>query len=180
MRLTRTWPAVWVKLASSSVCLWLYIWTLVAPVLRPLFHDYVDKLYGGPLRAESSRPPDEGHRKTSEAVTEAEKEVGNKRTNTMANEVVRSEQIKEKKNRLDTKGFVDKREVQNGGGNPANDVLDNANNKSFRKATNEAQIQTPFSEADKEVLRLQDKILRLQEKIAKLQNKVAGLQGLNI
>lgn len=98
----------------------------------------------------------------------------------MTNEVVRSEQIKEKKHRLDTKGFVDKREVQNGGGNPANDVLENRNNQSFRKAANEAQIQTPFSEADKEVLRLQDKILRLQEKIAKLQNKVAGLQGLNI
>lgn len=27
------WPAVWVKITSSWVCLALYIWTLVAPMI---------------------------------------------------------------------------------------------------------------------------------------------------
>ncbi|XP_066479674.1 serine incorporator 3 [Tiliqua scincoides] len=31
--LTSKWPAVWVKIASSWVCLLLYIWTLVAPLI---------------------------------------------------------------------------------------------------------------------------------------------------
>ncbi|CAL8341026.1 unnamed protein product [Lota lota] len=31
--LTSKWPTVWVKISSSWVCLALYTWTLVAPVL---------------------------------------------------------------------------------------------------------------------------------------------------
>ena len=47
--------------------------------------------------------------------------------------------------------------------------------------TKRKDIETPpLSEADKEVLRLQEKVLRLQEKIAKLQHKVAELQGLHV
>lgn len=30
---TSKWPAVWVKITSSWVCLALYIWTLVAPMI---------------------------------------------------------------------------------------------------------------------------------------------------
>ncbi|XP_006881618.1 PREDICTED: serine incorporator 3 [Elephantulus edwardii] len=31
--MTRKWPAVWVKISSSWVCLALYVWTLVAPLI---------------------------------------------------------------------------------------------------------------------------------------------------
>ncbi|KAI5215930.1 Serine Incorporator 3 [Manis pentadactyla] len=31
--MTSTWPAVWVKISSSWVCLLLYVWTLVAPLV---------------------------------------------------------------------------------------------------------------------------------------------------
>ncbi|XP_077024226.1 serine incorporator 3 isoform X2 [Tamandua tetradactyla] len=31
--MTYTWPAVWVKIVSSWVCLFLYVWTLVAPLV---------------------------------------------------------------------------------------------------------------------------------------------------
>lgn len=31
--ITSKWPAVWVKISSSWVCLFLYAWTLVAPVV---------------------------------------------------------------------------------------------------------------------------------------------------
>ncbi|XP_028590898.1 serine incorporator 3 isoform X1 [Podarcis muralis] len=33
--LTSKWPAVWVKISSSWVCLLLYLWTLVAPLVLP-------------------------------------------------------------------------------------------------------------------------------------------------
>ncbi|KAM4691739.1 serine incorporator 3 [Rhinophrynus dorsalis] len=33
--MTSKWPAVWVKMVSSWVCLLLYVWTLVAPLLLP-------------------------------------------------------------------------------------------------------------------------------------------------
>lgn len=31
--MTSKWPAVWVKISSSWVCLTLYTWTLVAPMI---------------------------------------------------------------------------------------------------------------------------------------------------
>nr|XP_033818983.1 serine incorporator 3 isoform X2 [Geotrypetes seraphini] len=31
--ITSTWPAVWVKISSSWVCLLLYVWTMVAPII---------------------------------------------------------------------------------------------------------------------------------------------------
>lgn len=31
--MTSKWPAVWVKISSSWVCLLLYVWTLVAPLV---------------------------------------------------------------------------------------------------------------------------------------------------
>lgn len=31
--MTSKWPAVWVKITSSWVCLLLYLWTLVAPLV---------------------------------------------------------------------------------------------------------------------------------------------------
>ena len=31
--ITSKWPAVWVKITSSWVCLAMYIWTLVAPMI---------------------------------------------------------------------------------------------------------------------------------------------------
>ncbi|KAF6089301.1 serine incorporator 3 [Phyllostomus discolor] len=32
-KVTSKWPAVWVKISSSWVCLFLYVWTLVAPLI---------------------------------------------------------------------------------------------------------------------------------------------------
>ncbi|XP_023180497.1 serine incorporator 3-like [Xiphophorus maculatus] len=33
--ITSKWPTVWVKVSSSWLCLALYIWTLVAPMIFP-------------------------------------------------------------------------------------------------------------------------------------------------
>ncbi|XP_053575687.1 serine incorporator 3 [Bombina bombina] len=33
--MTSKWPAVWVKISSSWVCLLLYLWTMVAPIILP-------------------------------------------------------------------------------------------------------------------------------------------------
>ncbi|XP_053309609.1 serine incorporator 3 [Spea bombifrons] len=33
--ITSKWPAVWVKMASSWVCIALYVWTLIAPIVLP-------------------------------------------------------------------------------------------------------------------------------------------------
>ena len=31
--MTSRWPAVWVKMCSSWICMALYVWTLVAPLV---------------------------------------------------------------------------------------------------------------------------------------------------
>ena len=41
-RLERSWPAVWIKMSSSSACSCLYIWSLLAPVLRAMFQEKID------------------------------------------------------------------------------------------------------------------------------------------
>ena len=169
MRLSRSWPAVWVKLASSSGCLWLYIWTLIAPVLRPIFHEYVDKLYGRPGAAKTSRKSDDDTREVSETIrwdsAMATRHRGGKKEE---GEKAACKQLSEKATAGTDKSSVDKK-------------AKGSNSKGAEKGPSDhANIQTPLTEADKEVIRLQDKILRLQEKIAKLQNKVAALQGLSI
>ena len=36
-RLERSWPVAWINMVSSSACLCLYIWKLLAPVFRSMF-----------------------------------------------------------------------------------------------------------------------------------------------
>ena len=36
-RLERSWPVAWINMGSSSACLCLYIWKLLAPVFRSMF-----------------------------------------------------------------------------------------------------------------------------------------------
>ncbi|XP_048588960.1 probable serine incorporator isoform X2 [Nematostella vectensis] len=55
LRLSRSWPAVWIKMGSSSACVWLYIWTLIAPVLTPLFEQYADELKGDDVMMNDAR-----------------------------------------------------------------------------------------------------------------------------
>ena len=153
--LERSWPAVWIKMGSSSACLCLYIWALLAPVLRPMFQNYVDG-------------EEKGNKVQSAAVSvHSHVEHATKETQKSGNGETKPEQ--HAKDHLQTESTLTE----------DNKVKGNINNEKEHKESTDI-TKTPLSEADKEVLRLQGKVLRLQEKIAKLQHKVAELQGLNV
>lgn len=158
-RLERSWPAVWIKMGSSSACLCLYIWALLAPVLRPMFQNYIDG-------------EEEGLKHQSDAVSvHSNPEHAPKESQKAGNDDTKPEQpVKHVRDNLQKDSKVHSGEENNIKGKE-------------RKAKDTETIdttKTPLSEEDKEVLRLQSKVLRLQEKIAKLQHKVADLQGLNV
>lgn len=159
--LERSWPAVWIKMGSSSACLCLYIWGLLAPVLRPMFQNYVDgeetdnKLQSDAVSVHSH----------VEHTTKESKKSGNDETKP-------EQPVKHARDRLQTESRLSSNEDIK--------AKNNVNNDKGPKETTDTIEKTPLSEADKEVLRLQGKVLRLQEKIAKLQHKVAELQGLNV
>lgn len=160
--LERSWPAVWIKMGSSSACLCLYIWGLLAPVLRPMFQSYVDgEEKGNKLQ-------------TSDAVSvHSHAEHDTKEPQMSVNGETKPEQpVKRVREHLQTELKLNNSENNKLKGN------DMKNESGHKESTDTAK--TPLSEADKEVLRLQGKVLRLQEKIAKLQHKVAELQGLNV
>ncbi|KAL9985163.1 hypothetical protein ACROYT_G007533 [Oculina patagonica] len=162
--LERSWPAVWIKMGSSSACLCLYIWALLAPVLRPMFQNYVD-----------GEEKDNKHQSDVVSV-HSNREHALKDSQKSGNDETKLEQpVKQVRDNLQTDSKVDNSE--------GNKLKGNTNKEKEHKAKDSESIdttQTPLSEADKEVLRLQGKVLRLQEKIAKLQHKVAELQGLNV
>ena len=162
--LERSWPAVWIKMGSSSACLCLYIWALLAPVLRPMFQNYVD-----------GEEKDDKHQSDAVSV-HSNPEHALKGSHKSGNDETKLEQpVKQVRDNLQT----DFKE----GNNEENKLKGNTNKEKEHKAKDSESIdttKTPLSEADKEVLRLQGKVLRLQEKIAKLQHKVAELQGLNV
>lgn len=157
--LERSWPAVWIKMGSSSACLCLYIWALLAPVLRPMFQNYVDG-------------EDKGTKLQSDAVSVySHVEHATKESQKTGTGETKPEQpVKHARNHLQTESNLNNSED--------NKVKGNINEKEHKESKD--TTKTPLSEADKEVLRLQGKVLRLQEKIAKLQHKVAELQGLNV
>lgn len=158
--LERSWPAVWIKMGSSSACLCLYIWGLLAPVLRPMFQNYVDgEEKGNKLQSDAVSL----HSHVERATKESQKS-GNSETKP-------EEPVKRVRDHLQTESRLSNSED--------NKVKNNVNNEKGHKETTDT-TKTPLSEADKEVLRLQGKVIRLQEKIAKLQHKVAELQGLNV
>ena len=158
--LERSWPAVWIKMGSSSACLCLYIWGLLAPVLRPMFQNYVDGEETG-NKFQSDAVSVHSH---VEHTTKESKKSGNGKTK-------QEQPVKHALDQLQTESRLSNGEE--------NKVKNNVNNENGHKETTDT-TKTPLSEADKEVLRLQGKVLRLQEKIAKLQHKVAELQGLNV
>ena len=158
--LERSWPAVWIKMGSSSACLCLYIWALLAPVLRPMFQNYVDG-------------EEKGNKLQSDAVSvHSHVEHATKESQKSGNSETKPEQpVKQARDHLQTESKLNDSE--------GNKVKSNVNNAKEHKEPIDI-TKTPLSEADEEVLRLQGKVLRLQEKIAKLQHKVAELQGLNV
>ena len=160
-KLERSWPAVWIKMGSSSACSCLYIWSLLAPVLQPMFQNNVDINKAECHEVSACSNQDQGLQNSQKAAN-----IEKKSHQAVSQEKERSQDDSEVKNNKATqlRNNVDKEK------------------ETSRKQTEQA-IKTskkPLSEADKEVLRLQGKVLRLQEKIAKLQHKVAELQGLNI
>ena len=158
--LERSWPAVWIKMGSSSACLCLYIWGLLAPVLRPMFQNYVDGVEkGNKLQSDEVSV----HSYVEHATNESQKS-GNGETKP-------EQPVKHARDHLQTESRLSNSED--------NKVKNNVNNEKGHKEITDT-TKTTLSEADKEVLRLQGKVLRLQEKIAKLQHKVAELQGLNV
>lgn len=155
--LERSWPAVWIKMGSSSACLCLYIWALLAPVLRPMFQ---------------SHDGEEKRNKLQSDAVSVHAERDTKESQMSENGETKPEQpVKRVREHLQTE--LKSNNSEN------NKVKGNMKNESGHKESTDT-TKTPLSEADKEVLRLQGKVLRLQEKIAKLQHKVAELQGLNV
>ena len=155
-RLERSWPAVWIKMGSSSACLCLYIWKLLAPVLRSMFEG----------DTESSAIQSHGVRGQTNHE-QSSKETPNTLNDVKPERAVSNQDLKKKRHTLH--GNL---ETQ------YDETPTKRNTEKEKQATSIAN--NPLPEADKEVLRLQGKVLRLQEKIAKLQYKVAELQGLNI
>lgn len=156
-RLERSWPAVWIKMGSSSACLCLYIWALLAPVLRPMFQNYVDG-------------QEKDNKQRSDVVSAlSSQEHASKHSQMAENNEIKPEQSVTKANEDPQKD------------SKSNNFEENKTMEPKMKRTESIDTaKTPLSEADQEVLRLQGKVLRLQEKIAKLQHKVAELQGLNV
>ena len=179
-QLTRSWPAVWVKMGSSSACLWLYTWTLLAPVLRSLFSKYADELRDeaepSELKQRQLYYKDDIEKFSSPKAYSSPKIALEMKPETIRKKIEENLQLEEinknsKLHKTHRTSLQEKRpaEVTNFHSNLENSVtLDNRTK------------QQPLSEADKEMFRLQEKILKIQNKIAKLQGKVAVLQGLNV
>ncbi|XP_022783541.1 serine incorporator 1-like [Stylophora pistillata] len=163
-RLQRSWPAVWIKMGSSSACLCLYIWALLAPVLRPMFQNYVD-----------------GEEKESEERSHVANALPTSQNALRQSQMTTCDEIRAEQSAAKAKETLQKDSKSN---NLDEKRTASNDNKGKEQKMKDAQptdtTTTPLSEADKEVLRLQGKVLKLQEKIAKLQHKVAELQGLNV
>lgn len=158
-RLERSWPAVWIKMGSSSACLCLYLWTLLAPMLRLMFQSNV----------ESDRQQSHG------VSAHSNQEHGSKDSQKAGNHETKLEKPDNQPVKQVKKNLQRDFEVENNG-----DTHFKRDVEMEKEAESTKTANKPLSEADKEVLRLQGKVLRLQEKIAKLQHKVAELQGLNV
>ena len=159
--LERSWPAVWIKMGSSSACSCLYIWSLLAPVLRPLFQNNVDSAkHQSHQESVHSNQEHRDSQKMANNEAKTDRPVNQTSKNT--------KEIPQKDSDMKNEETQLKRDVE---GEKENRTKEVGSINTSKK---------PLSEADKEVLRLQGKVLRLQEKIAKLQHKVAELQGLNV
>ncbi|XP_044172647.1 probable serine incorporator [Acropora millepora] len=155
-RLERSWPSVWIKMGSSSACLCLYIWKLLAPVFRSMFEGDTESsaIQSHGVRGQTN------HEQSSKETPNTDKDVKPERA-------VSNQDMKKKRHTLH--------------GNLETQYDETPTKRNIEKEKQATGIaNNPLPEADKEVLRLQGKVLRLQEKIAKLQHKVAELQGLNI
>lgn len=165
-RLERSWPAVWIKMGSSSACVCLYIWTLLAPVLRAMFENNAEGDKHESLAASVHSHREHGS-KDSQTATNNYNET---KPEQPINQAVRS--VKENPQRDS--------EVKNNEETQLKRNVEKEKELGVKEAESTDISKKPLSEPDKEVLRLQGKVLRLQEKIAKLQHKVAELQGLNV
>ena len=151
-------------MGSSSACLCLYIWALLAPVLRPMFQNYVD-----------------GEEKESEERSHVANALPTSQNAFRQSQMTTYDEIRAEQSAAKAKETLQKDSKSN---NLDEKRTASNDNKGKEQKLKDAQptdtTTTPLSEADKEVLRLQGKVLKLQEKIAKLQHKVAELQGLNV
>ena len=155
-RLERSWPSVWIKMGSSSACLCLYIWKLLAPVFRSMFEGDTESSAIQSHGVRGQRNHEQSSKETPNTVNDVKPE-----------RAVSNQDMKKKRHTLH--------------GNLETQYDETPTKRNIEKEKQAPSIaNNPLPEADKEVLRLQGKVLRLQEKIAKLQHKVAELQGLNI
>ncbi|XP_068743053.1 probable serine incorporator [Montipora capricornis] len=158
-RLERSWPAVWIKMGSSSACSCLYIWKLLVPLFRSMFE-------GDMASTGLESNVVSGHTNQERVMGETQ----NTDSNELKLEKPVDPPVKQKNQTLQGE-FKAKN----------NDESHLKRHVETEKQPGVTNIENkPQSEADKEVLRLQGKVLRLQDKIAKLQHKVAELQGLDI
>ena len=159
-QLERSWPVVCINMGSSSACLCLYIWKLLAPVFRSMFEG----------DTESSAIQLHGVRGRTN-YEQSSKETPNTVNDVKPERAVSNQSLKKKKSKtlhgnLETQ-YEKTRAKRN---------IEKEEQEKTASITN-----NPLPGADKEVLRLAtSKVLRLQEKIAKFQHKVAVLQGLNL
>lgn len=156
-----SWTAVLVKMIFSATSVWVYIWTLIAPVLRSMFYSFADE--------ETSLYPDSNGRDEFKKNQESASET--------------PDQIKTVRSPLDHIQIKDKE-----ASDPRNMPVRIFSNKNDSVKVSHGSMSrrpslrslSPKSDTEREMLRLQNKVITLQEKIAKLQTKVATLQGLNM
>lgn len=181
-RLTRSWPAVWVKMGSSSACLWLYTWVLLAPVFRQLINDDEGETEEEKESIELQQTnlvsyKDDIGKFTSPKAFSSPKVVADTKTEELRPRV--EGKLQNGENKTSSKQYKNSEASQKANGFSAEKNVYSVTRNSSG-IPDVGTKQQPLSEADKEMFRLQEKILKIQSKIAKLQSKVAVLQGFDV
>ncbi|XP_031573656.1 uncharacterized protein LOC116307521 [Actinia tenebrosa] len=158
-----SWTAVLVKMISSAASVWVYIWTLIAPVLQSIFYSTTRSDEESSICSDSKGQGESGKSQASAA------EMG--------------DQMKTVPSHLDAiqiqnKEGTDNKHIPVRPISSNNESVKVSHGSMSRKSS--LHSLSPKSDTEREMLRLQNKVITLQEKIAKLQTKVATLQGLNI
>lgn len=156
-----SWTAVLVKMISSATSVWVYVWTLIAPVMRSMFYSFTDD--------ESSVYPDSKRQGKFEKSQESAAEIRDQMNTVPSN----LNHVQKKDQEATDLKNIPMQTISNN-----NDSVKVSHGSMSRRSS--LRSLSPKSDTEKEMLRLQNKVITLQEKIAKLQTKVATLQGLNI
>ena len=85
-KLIKNWAAVWVQMASSYVCCLVYIWTLVAPIIRQTWGHYFGLETEAPTKPSARRTSVAKLKQNFKDTTDKIKQTEHRRDNTAAKE----------------------------------------------------------------------------------------------